>query len=186
MGSTAIIGKKIIHYREIDSTNDEAKRLVKKGLGEGVVVVADCQSKGRGKPGNRWYSPEGVGVYLSVVVKPFRNIRDLSSITILGARAAVAAIEKVSGLVGKIELPNDVFINGKKVGGILTERLSSGQVIIGIGINVNNEKGSFPDEIAESATSLKIESGKKFSVEKFIDTLISEINREYLEYLGKV
>jgi len=181
-----IIGKKIIYYSEIDSTNDEAKRLIGKGIGEGTVIIADSQTRGRGKPGNRWYSPAGVGVYLSAIVKPFRNPKDLSSITLLGAKAALAAIEKVSGLVGKIKLPNDVIIHGKKVGGVLVERLSSGHLIVGVGININNENGSFPKEVGDAATSLRVESGKSLSIEKFVNILISELDREYLEYLKKV
>lgn len=187
-----IIGKKIIQYKKIDSTNDEAKRLIKKGAGEGTVLVADFQSKGRGKPGSCWYSPPGVGVYLSVIVKPFRNptivgnSKDLFLITTLGAKAAIAAISKVSGLAGGIKLPNDIVINRKKAGGVLVERVPSGHLIIGIGVNVNNEEGSFPEEIKDTATSLKIESGKSISMEKLINALVSELDREYLAYLKKV
>jgi len=184
--SKKIIGKKVIHLEEIDSTNEEARRLIEKGEDEGVVVVADYQSEGRGKPGNRWYSEKGVGVYLSAIVRPFKNPKDLSSITLLGARAGIAAIMKVSGLQGKIKPPNDIMINDKKVGGVLVGRVSSGHLIIGIGINVNHKKESFPEEIKNRATSLKMECGKNISIGKFIEVLISELNREYLEYLRKV
>jgi BirA family biotin operon repressor/biotin-[acetyl-CoA-carboxylase] ligase len=180
-----IIGKKIIHYGEIDSTNNEAKRLIGKGLGEGTLVVADLQTKGRGKPGSGFFSPPQ-GVYLSAVIKPYRSPKDLSSITLLGSRSVVNTIEKISQLKAEIKLPNDVMINGKKVSGVLVERLTSGHLIIGIGVNINNSPGSFPDELSDSATSLRIESGKNFSQQEFIDQLVSELDQEYLAYLNKI
>lgn len=185
MFTLQIIGKKIIHCPEVDSTQDEAKRLIKKGVSEGTVVVADSQAKGRGRPGNSWYSPLG-GAYLSAVVKPFKNPKDLSPITILGAKAAVSAVEKISNLKVEIKLPNDIIVNSKKAGGVLVERVASGYLIIGIGVNINNEKGSFPKEIENTATSLKIETGRNYETKKFIEILISELDREYLAYLKKV
>ncbi len=112
-----IIGNKIIHYKEIGSTNDEAKRLVKEGLGEGAVIIADSQTKGRGKPGSAWFSPAGVGVYLSAIVKPYKNPADLAPITLLGARAVVNAIKRSTGFDAQIKPPNDVLLRGKKFPG---------------------------------------------------------------------
>jgi BirA family biotin operon repressor/biotin-[acetyl-CoA-carboxylase] ligase len=181
-----IIGKKTIYYKEIDSTNDEAKRLIKKGAGEGLVVVADSQTAGRGKPGSSWFSPPGAGVYLSAIIKPFKNPQDLGSITQLGARAAASAIRKTIGLMPEIKLPNDVILKGKKVCGILVERTASGHLIIGIGIDLNNPAGSFPSELKNTATSLKIESGKDHDLEEFIRVLLAELDREYLAYLNEI
>jgi BirA family biotin operon repressor/biotin-[acetyl-CoA-carboxylase] ligase len=181
-----IIGKKIIHYKEIDSTNDQAKRLIKKGFGEGTVIVADSQSKGRGKPGSSWFSPPKDGIYLSAVVKPYKNPKDLAPITLLGAKAVVNSIEKTSPLKAKIKLPNDVIVNDKKICGVLVERVASGHLIIGIGVNINNPVGSFPEEIKDSASSLKIESKKNIEPQKFVGVLVSELDQEYLAYLGKI
>lgn len=181
-----IIGKKIIHYNKIDSTNDEAKRLMGKGAGEGVVVIADSQTKGRGKPGSGWFSLPKAGIYLSAIVKPHKNPKEIASITILGARAVVRVIQNVSGLNAEIKLPNDVMLNGKKVCGVLVERLASGQIIIGIGLNVNHARKSFPEELQSVATSLKIEAGKDFDLQAITDQLISELDNEYLAYLNKI
>jgi BirA family biotin operon repressor/biotin-[acetyl-CoA-carboxylase] ligase len=181
-----IIGKRIFRNSEIDSTNDEARRLIKKGWGEGTVVMADSQSKGRGKPGSGWFSPPAVGNYLSVILKPFINPSDLGSITLLGARAVVKAIEKQTQLKAEIKPPNDVLLNKKKISGILVERDASGNLIIGIGVNINNLAGSFPAELADSATSLKIETGKNFDLSEFNDLLMAELDREYLAYLSKI
>jgi len=181
-----IIGKKIIYYQEVDSTNQEAKRQIKAGLGEGGVVVADYQTKGKGKPGRNWFSPPGMGVYLSAVIKPFRNPSDLAPLTLLGAKSVASAIKKISGLEPTIKLPNDVLLNHKKVSGILVERMSSGHVILGIGVNLNHPPGSFPHHLRETATSLKIESKKGYQVKEFVKVLVSELDREYLAYLRRI
>jgi len=181
-----IIGKKIIKYSELDSTNDEAKRLIRAGLSEGVVIVAGLQTKGRGKPSRSWFSPVGDGVYLSAIVKPYISPKDLSSITSVGAIAVINTIKNLSGLLAKVKLPNDVMLNGKKISGVLTERVLGGHVIIGIGVNINNELGSFPDEIKNAATSLKIELGEVFDPDLFLEQLILELDKEYIAYLAKI
>ena len=181
-----IIGKKIIRYKEIDSTNDEAKRLLVRGEGEGLVVVADSQSKGRGKPGSGWFSPAGSGVYLSAVVKPFKNPAELGPITLLGARAVKSAIRGLAGIDARIEPPNDVLIGEKKVCGILVERVASGHIIIGIGVNINTAQASFPDDLKDKATSLRIESGREHGLQEFTRILMSELDKEYLAYLAEI
>ncbi len=162
---------KLQYYKQIDSTNDEAKRLIQKGAGQGTVVIADEQTKGRGKPGSSWYSPPGVAVYLSAIFKSDKDPIDLGLVTISAAKAVVEAIKKISDLAASIKKPNDVLINGKKVCGILTERLASGYLIIGLGVNINNEKSSFPEDL--NATSLKAETGQDYILEDFIDELLS-------------
>jgi BirA family biotin operon repressor/biotin-[acetyl-CoA-carboxylase] ligase len=181
-----IIGKKIIRHKEIDSTSDEARRLIKQGASEGTVIIAGSQTKGRGKPGSGWFSPPNYGIYLSVILRPFKNPKDLSSITIIGAKAVISMIQKEANLKAEIKLPNDVLINGKKVSGILTERDPSGNLIIGIGVNVNNPADSFPEDIKTTATSVMIEGGKDYNSEEFTRILIAELDQEYLAYLDKI
>lgn len=176
-----IIGKKYFHYKKIDSTNEEARRLIKKGLGEGLVVTADTQTKGKGKPGSRWLSPKG-NLYFSAVIKPYKNPKDLAPITLLGALAARTMISKVAKLAVVIRWPNDLRVHGKKAGGVLTERLPSGHLIIGIGINV----AVSPIGLKRRATSLKAETGKSFSLARCVKILSRELDREYLAYLSKV
>ncbi len=178
-----IIGRKIINFKEIDSTNDEAKRLIKSGVGEGAVILAEAQTRGRGKPGSGWFSEPGLGICLSAIVQPFKNPNDLGPITQLGARAVVSLIKKVADLEARIKPPNDVLLNDKKISGILVERVQGGHVIIGIGVNINNEADSFPEELRTTATSLLIESGEKFAVKAMAGLLLNELDREYLAYL---
>lgn len=186
-----IIGKEVIRYKEIDSTNEEARRLIRKGAGEGLVLVADLQTKGKGKPGSRWFSPKG-NLYLSAIVRPYKNPKDLAPITLLGALASRSMLTKISGLPVAIKWPNDLRIHGRKVGGILTERLPSGSqqllgyLVIGIGININVGRRSFPEDLRGRSTSLKIESRKSFSLDRCLRILLRELDREYLAYLSKV
>ncbi len=180
-----IIGKKIVRLDSIDSTSDEARRRIKNSEGEGLAVIAKRQSRGRGKPGSAWFSPPG-NLYLSVVIKPYKNPKDLVPITLLGALAARAMIVSLTKLPVVIKWPNDLRVHGKKIGGVLTERLASGHVIIGLGLNINSERRAFPAELKASATSLKIESGKKFALNKCAASLLRELDCEYLAYLSKV
>ncbi|MFH1361667.1 MAG: biotin--[acetyl-CoA-carboxylase] ligase [bacterium] len=178
-----LIGKEIICYSTLDSTNDEAKRLIGKGLGEGGVVVADEQTAGRGKPGRSWFSPKGSGLYLSAIVKPHKNPKDLGEITMVGARAVVALIEQVADLPAEIKFPNDVLVAGKKICGILTERLASGHVIMGIGLNVNLPQDLFLPELKNSATSLFVETQKTYEIKKLSHQLIVCLDKEYQLFL---
>ncbi|MFA6430897.1 MAG: biotin--[acetyl-CoA-carboxylase] ligase [Candidatus Margulisiibacteriota bacterium] len=180
-----IIGKKIIHLPLVDSTNDEAKRAILSGEGEGVVVIADAQEKGRGKPGQSWYSPKG-NLYLSAVIKPHKNPKDLAPITLLSGIAARSAIIEGAELYPIIKWPNDILFDGKKIGGILVERVSSGHLILGIGININSQKDAFPKELEGFATSLKIITGKDFSIDAIIKLLIEKLDAAYLAYLNKI
>lgn len=117
-------------------------------------------------------------------MKPYKNPQDLAPVTFLTAQAVINAVQKAGKLPAEIKLPNDVLIQGKKVCGILVERVVSGHLIIGIGVNVNNSLDSFPDELRGSATSLKAESGRECDLQQFIDFLLSELDKEYLAYLA--
>lgn len=174
-----IIGKQLIHYPTLDSTNDEARRLIKQGAGEGVVVLAGTQTRGRGKPGSRWLSPRG-NLYFSAVLKPYRNPRELAPITLLGALAARALLVRVAGLPVTIKWPNDLLVHGRKIGGVLTERVPAGHLIIGIGINLQ-----VVPRAVRRATSVKRETGRVLAPAECAVGLARELDRQYLAYLAK-
>ncbi len=151
----------IIHYETTGSTNDDAKRLAREGADDGTVVMADAQSAGKGRRGRVWQSPAGSNLYFSLVLKPEFAPDKASMLTLVMALSVVQAIGKITG--GALELlikwPNDIVANGRKLCGILTEmnldRDSIESVVIGVGINVNQEY--FDSELAEFATSLLVE-----------------------------
>ena len=186
---TTVIGKKLYFYNEIDSTNSEAKRLIKLGIGEGAVVIADTQTAGRGKPGRKWHSPKGNGLYISIIIEPFRTPQKPEVLTLLGTLAAARAISGLTRLNVEVKWPNDVMISGKKAGGVLTElcRAKKGKsaFLVGIGLNVSWRKEGPPKELRGIATTICEELGKKISRTKLAKTLLEEFESLYMLFLEK-
>ena len=151
----------------VDSTNTYCKDLARKGAPQGTVVIADCQTGGKGRRGRSFVSPPGVGLYLSYLMRPDSGIENISEITCWTAVAVCEAISDCFGLEPQIKWVNDVLMNKKKICGILTEasfEAESGTIdslVIGIGINVNEKRSDFPDELEKIATSISIENGGK-------------------------
>ena len=162
---TKWLGKELIFFKETDSTNDELKRRSEKGAKEGLVAVADRQTKGKGRRGRGWETPAGVNIAISYLLRPLFPPDTAPMMTLLMAMAAQKGIKEVSGLEALIKWPNDIVINGKKLVGILTEMTAEPdfihEVIIGTGINVNGR--SFPDSIRDRATSMYLEGGRVYS-----------------------
>jgi BirA family biotin operon repressor/biotin-[acetyl-CoA-carboxylase] ligase len=162
---TKIIGKKIYSLEEINSTNDTAWEKAISGEAEGAVVFAESQTKGRGRLKRNWFSPKRKSLLFSVILRPQLAPNYAPLVTAVSAVSVAKAISNLTGLITWIKWPNDIYVNEKKAGGILTElniELDAIKfVILGIGINVNIDQ--FPKELEKTATSLKIESGNKFS-----------------------
>ncbi len=141
-----MIGSPRVHHRVTDSTNERAKELALAGAPHGTLVTADEQTAGRGRQGREWTAPPGSAVLMSVVLRELDEMLPLA--------AAVAVAEAVPGETS-IKWPNDVWIDGKKLAGILVEgRPQEGWAVLGIGLNVTTEE--FPAELAETATSLRL------------------------------
>jgi BirA family biotin operon repressor/biotin-[acetyl-CoA-carboxylase] ligase len=170
----------------VDSTNTYCKDLAGKGAPQGTVVISDCQTGGKGRRGRSFLSPSGVGLYLSYIMRPESGIEKISEITCWTAVAVCDAIKEAYGLDSSIKWVNDVYVNGKKTCGILTEAavgIEQGgldYVVIGFGVNVNNY--NFPDELKETATSLRAEVGESVSRAK----LAAEILNILEEKIGTI
>lgn len=182
-----IIGQNILYYPSLPSTMDVAKRLAEKGVGEGTVIVAAEQTAGRGRLGRRWLSPLGSSLSVSIVLRP--DLDKLSQLNMAASLATAQSIENATGLKSAIKWPNDVLLNGKKVSGMLIENIIEGgkvkTTIVGIGINLTLDPSAFP-EIATTATSLSIESGKKISPWEMLHPLLREFESIYQDlYCGK-
>jgi BirA family biotin operon repressor/biotin-[acetyl-CoA-carboxylase] ligase len=176
------LGREILFYETVDSTNTVAQDLAEK-TPEGTVILADSQKKGRGRLGRHWLSPGGINVYMSIIFMPHVEPKDTTLITLMAAVACALALRRVTGIPITIKWPNDLMASGKKIGGILTEMKTTGtrviSVVVGIGINVNGESDTFPEEIRGTATSVRNETGKSFSRETIIAEILNEINRLY-------
>lgn len=151
---------KITNLKTIDSTNTYLRALAESGEGEGRVVIADEQTAGRGRRGKTFFSPSAVGLYMSILIRPACSVEDSLFITPMTATAAARAIERISGKKCGIKWVNDIYIDGKKVSGILCEASFDHKenkvnyVVVGIGINLDVPKGGFPKELEDIATSL--------------------------------
>ncbi len=152
-GRLGLFTRDILWYPAISSTNDVANVLAERGAPEGTVVVANAQSAGRGRQGRVWVSPSGAGLYVSAVLRP---TKDVSLLTITAGVAVADGIQSATGLAVDLKWPNDAFVRGRKVAGILAEANSSAPdpyVVLGCGINIM--PAGYPPEIAARATSLE-------------------------------
>jgi BirA family biotin operon repressor/biotin-[acetyl-CoA-carboxylase] ligase len=151
---------------ETASTNDVAREQARKGAREGFVAAAAQQTRGRGRLGRAWESPAGLGLYVSLLLRPAFPVTEAGRLTILASVAAGDAVEKVAGIRPRIKWPNDLFISGKKLGGLLIESEPRGSrldhAVIGIGINVRHGADDFSEEVRPLATSLFLATGKLF------------------------
>ncbi len=150
----------IEEYDLITSTNDRALEMGAEGMDEICLVTARCQTAGKGRRGRSFYSPDGSGLYLSFLLRPGCTATDAQRLTTAAAVAAAGAIKEVSGQEALIKWVNDVYVRGRKVCGILTEaRLApkgslTDYVVVGIGFNIYEPEGGFPEEIKDRAGAI--------------------------------
>lgn len=158
----------MIHFDHLPSTNTFVADLARHGVKEGVVVIADYQSEGRGRHGRSFYSPQGSGLYMSVLLRPQFQSDVAVRITTAAAVAVAEAIEQLTDQKAEIKWVNDIFLSGKKVGGILTEGALTLEgkgldfAVLGIGVNIAMPQTGFPDEIKKIAGSLGVPASSSF------------------------
>ena len=174
-------GKTVHFARETDSTNLWIKRLAKEGASEGTLALAEFQSAGRGRLGRSWEVPEGTSVMMSILLRPKFEPQYAPTLTLVMGMAVAKAVKSL-GFDVSIKWPNDVVVSHKKICGILTEMgVRDGKIdyaVIGVGINVNIRE--FPEEMADKATSLYLESGREFDRSQ-IPGLVMEAFEKYYE-----
>ncbi len=181
---TNLIGREIDVMRSVDSTNEEIKRRAAAGAASGLIVAADGQTGGKGRLGRVWKSDSG-GIYFTILIRPELSPSEISAITLAAGYAVCLAVREYTELDAKIKWPNDIIIGNKKICGILTEMAAQTDrvdyVAIGIGINVNHE--SFPEEISEKASSLYLELGKKLDRNDFFRCVIRKLDKVLSDFL---
>lgn len=194
----------IIVYKQIDSTNLQGKKIAATGAANGTVILAEEQTQGRGRLGRSFFSPSQTGIYMSIILKPQKSLNDFLLITVAAAVGVCRAIKKLTHKEPKIKWVNDIFLEGKKICGILTEAVSNFEigtiesVILGIGLNVKTSENQFPDELREIAGSLFPEGITRNQIaaeiineimnlsENLEDTSLIEEYKEYSLVLGKI
>ena len=182
--ATRLIGRKVICYDTVNSTNLVLKDLARAGAGDGTVVVADSQGTGRGRMERAFFSPPGKGIWVSILLRPTFLPQDAPKCTLMAAVAVARAMEKF-GLRAAIKWPNDILHDGRKLVGILTEMSAEmdrvNYVVIGIGINVNIAPEDFPAELRSIATSLMQMKGEPLSRVAFLQELLRALDDLYAQ-----
>ena len=175
--ATKQIGKKLLFFSRVDSTNEELKRRARTGAESGLVCTAEQQIAGKGRLGRSWVSPPGTGIFASVLLRPDIPPTEVPGITLAAGLAVCRAVQTTTGCKAKIKWPNDVLIGNKKLCGILTEIAAEADkvdfIIIGIGINTNN--AHFPEEIAHKATSLLLETGHRIDRRTLLREVLKQL-----------
>jgi BirA family biotin operon repressor/biotin-[acetyl-CoA-carboxylase] ligase len=178
-----VVGSRVCCLDVADSTNLQACRFADDGESEGLVVIADQQSSGKGRMGRRWESPAGVNLYASILLRPEILPYDAPKMTFLSAVAVCRAIMSVTGLRATVKWPNDVLLKGKKVAGLLNEMSAEtdrvNYVVLGVGVNLNMQNTQFPEDLRYPATSLAIASGSPVSRLDFTRNLLQEVDALY-------
>ncbi|HIT70676.1 MAG TPA: biotin--[acetyl-CoA-carboxylase] ligase [Candidatus Scatovivens faecipullorum] len=183
---TKFLGRNMLHFEVIDSTQKYIKENSIKNMPNGTIVIADTQSSGIGTQGRKWFTGDNnENIAMSFVLYPETDIKKFSNLTKLIAECIINTVKKLYGYELKIKVPNDIICNEKKIAGILTESSSIGEkvkkIIIGIGFNVNQME--FPEDLKDLATSLKKEFSKNFSKEEIIVEFLNEFELVYLKLL---
>jgi BirA family biotin operon repressor/biotin-[acetyl-CoA-carboxylase] ligase len=171
---------KVLRHKSLPSTNNEAARWAMLGAEEGLAVVADEQTAGRGRLQRTWVSPMGAGLYCSVLLRPKFSAERWPLITFVAALSVSDALSEACGLATDIKWPNDLLADEKKISGVLAEVVESDigrAVILGMGVNVTRE--AFPDELREVATSVEEATGRVFETSAILHFLLQALTRWY-------
>ncbi len=181
--STRFLGRSVCYFESVASTNNIAKELAAQGAAEGTLVVAEEQTGGKGRLGRQWCSAKHKGSFFSFILYPPFAPTEANIVTLISAVALATAINNVTGVVAGIKWPNDLLLNGKKICGILTELSAEMErinyLVVGVGINVNQEESDFPEEVRPVATSLKAQTGIRTSRVKLVQVFLREFEKWY-------
>jgi BirA family transcriptional regulator, biotin operon repressor / biotin---[acetyl-CoA-carboxylase] ligase len=182
----SVFGKRVYHFFKVDSTNRVAMDLGHAGEPEGTVVIAEEQTAGRGRAGHSWHSERATGIYVTLLLRPMISPVQASLLTMMAGLSAFSAIRAQSDLEADLKWPNDILVHGKKLGGILTEMHAEPNqvrfVIVGIGINVNQEK--LPADLSAIATSLRAETGRPQSRLELLVRLLRQFETDYNQFIA--
>lgn len=177
----------VLYYPSVDSTNNECKRLLAHGKQGVFLVVSDCQTAGRGRQGKAFVSPANTGIYFSLVIRPNTSFKNAVTATTAASVAVCMAVEELTDKKPVIKWVNDVYLDGRKICGILTEAITNFEdgtvesVIVGIGINL--KEGAFPKELKDIVGFLDADINKNLLVARVIDNLVKINTGDYKTFI---
>jgi BirA family biotin operon repressor/biotin-[acetyl-CoA-carboxylase] ligase len=178
-----VFGHRVFYYPTIGSTNDRALELAAAGEPEGGLVLAEEQTGGRGRRDRAWASRSRLGIYASLILRPGLPAGRAPLLTFVAAISVADALRETAGLEARIKWPNDVLVGRRKIAGILGEVRGSQpeirELVIGMGLNVNQSPGDFPPEVRPSATSVRIETGSAAGRAPILAAVLEGCERRY-------
>ena len=184
LGNCALV-REIVVFEETDSTNDRAAHLGNSGAASGLAIFAERQNAGRGRFGRRWESASHLGLWFSLLLRPMFPQERWPRLTTWAAVAIAAAIERELGVRAGIKWPNDIFVNGRKVAGVLIEtsldRAQENFAVVGIGVNANHAPEDFPEDLATKATSLRIAAGHTVDRAALAAAILRELDARFID-----
>jgi BirA family transcriptional regulator, biotin operon repressor / biotin---[acetyl-CoA-carboxylase] ligase len=185
-GARGRIGHDIRYFEQVDSTQRVAAELVRNGTAEGTVVVAERQTAGRGRLGRNWHSPAGVNLYVTVVLRPRLPLPRVPQLSLVAGVGVAEALETVAPGLVALKWPNDIWLKGRKAGGILAEAITDSSrgllgVLLGIGLNLNLASNHIPSELRDKATSVFITTGQEVNRVCFAADLFRMLDIRYRE-----
>jgi BirA family biotin operon repressor/biotin-[acetyl-CoA-carboxylase] ligase len=169
--------REIVRVDSVGSTQALAFDLAERGAADGTVVVAETQTAGRGRRGRTWVDEPGASLLMSTVVRPGLAARDLPKLSLAAAVAVGEALRALTGLDARLKWPNDVLTHGRKIAGILLESRIGAEPLVVAGIGINLRQRSFPPEVAGSATSVALESGRDVDPETLLGAVLEAFDR---------
>jgi BirA family biotin operon repressor/biotin-[acetyl-CoA-carboxylase] ligase len=186
---TRVIGREILCLDTVDSTNRYARELAEHGAAEGVVVLAEEQTRGRGRLDRTWHSPPGLGLWFSLILRPPIAPAAAPGLSLLTGLAVAKAIESQLHITADLKWPNDCLLYDKKTAGILIDLAAEAKsvrfIVVGIGINVRLLTDDFPPELRETATSLAVAAGHSVDRETILAAVLTEFETDYFRFLAE-
>src|SRR5580698_7959070 len=185
-GEPGRVGWRIHYFHEVASTQRVAAEMAEEGAAQGTVVVAELQTAGRGRMGRSWHSPAGVNLYLTIILRPSMPLVEVPRLSLVAGVAAAEALETVAPGIVALKWPNDVWLNGRKAGGIIAEAVTDraqrlDSVLLGIGINLNLAREDVPPELRDRAISVFIATGHRCDRVAVANSLFTGLNTRYDE-----
>jgi BirA family biotin operon repressor/biotin-[acetyl-CoA-carboxylase] ligase len=185
-GAPGTIGSRIHYFDEVGSTQRVAAELAEAGAAQGTIVIAESQTAGRGRLGRSWHSPSGLNLYATIILRPTIPIAEVPRLSLVAGVAAAEALETVAPGHIALKWPNDIWLDGRKAGGIIAEAVADRSqqlscVLLGIGINVNLAVSDIPPDLRDKATSLRIATGRRCDRIELAAALFQRLEARYIE-----
>jgi BirA family biotin operon repressor/biotin-[acetyl-CoA-carboxylase] ligase len=185
--TTTYVGRTVHYLRTVDSTSSKLKALAQDGAAAGTVVLADEQTGGRGRTGRTWFSPAGLGVWMSVLLRWELSAERLAPLSIAAAISVADALRELTGLDVRVKWPNDLLVDGRKLGGLLVESIQTAgesvqSAVLGIGLNANLAETDLPAELVGIATSLRVALGRPVPRLELLRTMLLALEQCFERY----